>query len=132
MLERQWSESTALLDGYLQLYQIHSATLESGVLDDTAVLDEWHRHWVAQLSDAERGIEEQLQKEQLSAFIVHDLKNPVSSMDLQAQLALRSADLPDKTRAALQRIRDDFDAYGPGGFYDAVAVRSGQIGKFRE
>jgi signal transduction histidine kinase len=49
----------------------------------------------------------QLQKEQLSAFIVHDLKNPVSSMDLQAQLALRSAELPETARAALQRIRDE-------------------------
>jgi len=49
----------------------------------------------------------QLQKEQLSAFIVHDLKNPVSSMDLQAQLALRSTGLPDTTRAALERIRDE-------------------------
>lgn len=49
----------------------------------------------------------QLQKEQLSAFIVHDLKNPVSSMDLQAQSALRCADLPERARGALQRIRDE-------------------------
>jgi aryl-alcohol dehydrogenase-like predicted oxidoreductase len=38
-LERQAAESTALLDGYLALYQIHSATLESGVLDDHGILD---------------------------------------------------------------------------------------------
>ena len=37
-LRRQWPESRANLGGYLRLYQIHSATLESGVLDDTAVL----------------------------------------------------------------------------------------------
>ena len=37
-LERQWAESQALLDGHLDLYQIHSATLESGVLEDDAVL----------------------------------------------------------------------------------------------
>ncbi len=37
-LRRQWPESQANLGGYLRLYQIHSATLESGVLDDTAVL----------------------------------------------------------------------------------------------
>jgi len=37
-LERQWNESRALLGGDLALYQIHSATLESGVLDDAAVL----------------------------------------------------------------------------------------------
>jgi aryl-alcohol dehydrogenase-like predicted oxidoreductase len=39
-LRRQWAESQANLGGYLRLYQIHSATLESGVLDDAAVLGE--------------------------------------------------------------------------------------------
>ena len=29
----------------------------------------------------------------------------------------------------LKAISRDFDAYGPGGFYDAVAVRSGQVSK---
>jgi len=42
-------------------------------------------------------------------------------------LALRYA--PDAAMANLQAIRDDFDAYGPGGFYDSVAVRSGQVSK---
>jgi len=37
-LRRQLSESRALLDGFLNLYQIHSATLESGVLEDRDVL----------------------------------------------------------------------------------------------
>lgn len=37
-LERQWAESRALLGERIDLYQIHSATLESGVLDDEAVL----------------------------------------------------------------------------------------------
>jgi aryl-alcohol dehydrogenase-like predicted oxidoreductase len=35
---RQLAESEALLGEYLRLYQIHSATLESGVLDDAEVL----------------------------------------------------------------------------------------------
>jgi aryl-alcohol dehydrogenase-like predicted oxidoreductase len=37
-LERQWPESRALLDGYLRIYQIHSATAESGVLENRPVL----------------------------------------------------------------------------------------------
>jgi aryl-alcohol dehydrogenase-like predicted oxidoreductase len=39
-LRRQIDESRELLGQYLDLYQIHSATLESGVLDDAAVLAE--------------------------------------------------------------------------------------------
>src|SRR3989441_12198609 len=39
-LRRQIEESRALLGEYLDLYQIHSATLESGVLEDHAVLTE--------------------------------------------------------------------------------------------
>jgi aryl-alcohol dehydrogenase-like predicted oxidoreductase len=39
-LRRQIEESRTLLGEYLELYQIHSATLESGVLDDHAVLSE--------------------------------------------------------------------------------------------
>ncbi|MBF5044798.1 aldo/keto reductase [Aggregicoccus sp. 17bor-14] len=38
-LERQVQESRALLGAYLGLYQIHSATRESGVLEDAGVLD---------------------------------------------------------------------------------------------
>jgi aryl-alcohol dehydrogenase-like predicted oxidoreductase len=42
-LQRQWGESVSRLDGYIDLYQIHSATMESGVLDDHSVLDELAR-----------------------------------------------------------------------------------------
>jgi aryl-alcohol dehydrogenase-like predicted oxidoreductase len=42
-LQKQWSESISWLNGYLGLYQIHSATMESGVLDDRKVLDELAR-----------------------------------------------------------------------------------------
>jgi len=42
-LRRQITESRAWLDGRLNLYQIHSATLESGVLEDRAVLSELAR-----------------------------------------------------------------------------------------
>jgi len=39
MLKAQLAESTSILGPYLQLYQIHSATPQSGVLDDARVLD---------------------------------------------------------------------------------------------
>lgn len=38
LLQKQWPESQANLGDYLKLYQIHSATLESGVLDKLEVL----------------------------------------------------------------------------------------------
>jgi hypothetical protein len=42
-------------------------------------------------------------------------------------LALRYAG--DKALDNLARLRANFDSYGPGGFYDAVAVRSGKVAK---
>ncbi|MEP4534057.1 MAG: aldo/keto reductase [Cyclobacteriaceae bacterium] len=38
-LNQQWPESKARLDPYLRIYQIHSATFESGVLENSEVLD---------------------------------------------------------------------------------------------
>jgi len=42
-LRRQLGETRALLGDHLRLYQIHSATLESGVLDDAAVREDLAR-----------------------------------------------------------------------------------------
>lgn len=47
----------------------------------------------------------QLQKERLTAFLVHDLKNPVGAMDLQAQLLMRDATLPATARESAAQIR---------------------------
>ncbi len=43
VLQRQTVESRAMLGAHLDLYQIHSATLQSGVLQSEAVLDELAR-----------------------------------------------------------------------------------------
>ena len=43
VLQRQWLESRSNLGSYLDLYQIHSATLESGVLKNKHVLSELAR-----------------------------------------------------------------------------------------
>jgi aryl-alcohol dehydrogenase-like predicted oxidoreductase len=47
MLREQLPQTMALLGPHLDLYQVHSATLESGVLDDHAVL-----HALAELGDS--------------------------------------------------------------------------------
>jgi signal transduction histidine kinase len=49
----------------------------------------------------------QLQKERLSSFVVHDLKNPVGAMDLQAQVLLLDRELPQRARDAAAQIRTD-------------------------
>ena len=43
VLTRQWAESREHLGAHLKLYQIHSATLESGVLENANVLNELER-----------------------------------------------------------------------------------------
>ena len=48
----------------------------------------------------------ELQKEQLVAFLVHDLKNPVHAVDLQAQLILRAGDL-ERAQMSAARIREE-------------------------
>jgi len=49
----------------------------------------------------------QLQKERLTAFVVHDLKNPVNSMDLHAQVLLREKGLPASARDSATQIRTE-------------------------
>jgi signal transduction histidine kinase len=47
----------------------------------------------------------QLQKERLMAFVVHDLKNPVNSMDLHAQVLQRNRELPASVQDSVSQIR---------------------------
>jgi signal transduction histidine kinase len=49
----------------------------------------------------------QLQKERLTAFVVHDLKNPVSTMDLLAQLLLRDRALSPSAQESAAQIRTE-------------------------
>lgn len=49
----------------------------------------------------------QLQKERLSAFVVHDLKSPVNSINLGAQVVLADKGLSDGAREAARHIRND-------------------------
>jgi len=42
-LRRQWAETRAILGDHVDLLQVHSATLDSGVLDDSSVHDELAR-----------------------------------------------------------------------------------------
>jgi aryl-alcohol dehydrogenase-like predicted oxidoreductase len=43
VLQRQWRESQANLGAYLRLYQVHSATLDSGIFENQDVLQELGR-----------------------------------------------------------------------------------------
>ncbi len=49
----------------------------------------------------------QLHKEQLSAFVVHDLKNPVHTIELQAQRVLRNPAADPRSRDAASKIHDE-------------------------
>jgi two-component system, sensor histidine kinase and response regulator len=49
----------------------------------------------------------QLQKERLTAFVVHDLKSPLSSLDLNAQVLLRDPGVSAQARESVYRIRDE-------------------------
>jgi signal transduction histidine kinase len=49
----------------------------------------------------------ELQKEQLVAFLVHDLKNPVNAIDLQAQGVERDAQASERSRRAVGKIREE-------------------------
>ncbi len=49
----------------------------------------------------------QLQKDQLASFVVHDLKNPVNSIELQAERLLRDPAATERTRSVGNAIREE-------------------------
>ncbi len=79
VLRRQVEESRALLAPYLKLYQIHSATLESGVLENYAVLDE-----LARLRDSGLAIGLSLSGPQQGATLARALEIKVGGQPLFA------------------------------------------------
>lgn len=52
----------------------------------------------------------QLQREQLIAFLVHDLKNPVHAIKLNSELIGRDKALAPRTQAAAARIKSDSES----------------------
>lgn len=52
----------------------------------------------------------QLQKEQLVAFLVHDLKNPVNAIKLHAERVLRDKDASPRSRDAAKKIESETQA----------------------
>jgi signal transduction histidine kinase len=49
----------------------------------------------------------QLQKERLTSFVVHDLKNPVNALDLRAQLLSRDRELSAQAQSSVEGIRNE-------------------------
>jgi two-component system, sensor histidine kinase and response regulator len=68
---------------------------------------ELHEHYALLKSQRDNVMRLQLQKERLIAFVVHDLKNPVNTMDLHAQVLLRDKILSDSSRDSASQIRTE-------------------------
>lgn len=68
---------------------------------------ELREHYALARSQRDDLMRLQLQKERLTAFVVHDLKNPVNSMDLNAQMLLRDEELSASARESIRRIREE-------------------------
>jgi two-component system, sensor histidine kinase and response regulator len=63
---------------------------------------------VEQLKDQRDRLQRlELQKEELVAFLVHDLKNPVNAIELQAERVLRSAADAGRARNAATKIKEE-------------------------
>jgi len=67
--------------------------------------DELREHYALLKHQRDDLLRLQLQKERLTAFVVHDLKNPVNTIDLHAQLLLRDKELSPGARESATEIR---------------------------
>lgn len=68
---------------------------------------ELREHFAAFRAQRDDLLRLQLQKERLTAFLVHDLKNPVNVMDLHAQVLQRDKALPEAARSSAAKIRGE-------------------------
>jgi two-component system, sensor histidine kinase and response regulator len=66
---------------------------------------ELREHYDLLKRERETHVRAQLQKERLTAFVVHDLKNPVNAMDLYAQALLLGRRLSEDDRQSVLQIR---------------------------
>jgi two-component system sensor histidine kinase/response regulator len=66
---------------------------------------ELREHYDLLKEQRDRMVRLQLQKERLMAFVVHDLKNPLNTIDLYAQSLVRDAALSDGARKSAGKIR---------------------------
>jgi signal transduction histidine kinase len=67
--------------------------------------DELREHYALLKRQRDDLVRLQLQKERLMAFVVHDLKNPLNTMDLFAQLLVRDPIISEDARASAEGIR---------------------------
>ena len=72
-----------------------------------ALRSELREHYELLRQQRDALVRVQLQKERLMAFLVHDLKNPVSAMDLHAQSLLRDKTLSPAAFQSATRIRSE-------------------------
>lgn len=72
-----------------------------------SVRSELHEHYELLKRQRDDLMRLQLQKERLMAFVVHDLKNPVNSMDLHAQVLLRDRQLSASSHESATQIRSE-------------------------
>jgi two-component system sensor histidine kinase/response regulator len=66
---------------------------------------ELREHYDLLKEQRDRMVRLHLQKERLMAFVVHDLKNPLNTIDLYAQSLIRDAALSDGARKSAGKIR---------------------------
>ncbi|MCC7448728.1 MAG: aldo/keto reductase [Anaerolineae bacterium] len=101
VLQRQWAESQTFLGGYLRLYQVHSATLDSGIFSNQDVL-----HELARLKDQGIAIGLTLSGAKQGETLRHALTTQVAGKRLFDTVQVTWNLLERSTSEALQQAHD--------------------------